>query len=155
AKAVVAFETALAQASMDRVKRREPANTHHRMTLTDFQAITPRFDWKKYAGAAGAPKFQILNVGNPDFFKTLNGMIDVNGIEDIRAYLRWHVLNAASEYLPKAFADADFDFFSRVLNGQPEQEPRWRRCVTETDRRMGEALGKAFVEETFTPQAKS
>ena len=155
AQAVVAFETALARASMDRVSRREPKNTRHRVTLTDFQAATPRFDWKKYAGATAAPKFQILNVGNPDFFKALNAMIDVNNIDDIRAYLRWHVLNAAAQYLPKAFADADFEFFSKTLNGQPLQEPRWRRCVTETDRRIGEALGKAFVEETFTPQAKN
>ena len=125
------------------------------MTLTDFQASTPRFDWKKYSGATAAPKFQILNVGNPDFFKALNAMIDVNNIDEIRAYLRWHVLNAAAQYLPKAFADADFEFFSKTLNGQPQQEPRWRRCVTETDRRIGEALGKAFVEETFTPQAKN
>ena len=155
AQAVVAFETALARASMDRVSRREPKNTRHRVTLTDFQASTPRFDWKKYSGATAAPKFQILNVGNPDFFKALNAMIDVNNIDEIRAYLRWHVLNAAAQYLPKAFADADFEFFSKTLNGQPQQEPRWRRCVTETDRRIGEALGKAFVEETFTPQAKN
>ncbi len=155
AKAVVAFEKGLAEASMDRVKRREPANTHHRMTVTDLQALTPHFDWKKYAGATGAPKFQILNVANPEFFKAMNGFIDVANIDDIRAYLRWHVLNAAAEYLPKAFADADFEFFSKVLNGQPQQEPRWRRCVNATDARMGEALGKAFVEETFTPQAKA
>jgi putative endopeptidase len=155
AQAVVAFETALARASMDRVSRREPKNTRHRVTLTDFQASTPRFDWKKYSGATAAPKFQILNVGNPDFFKALNAMIDVNNIDEIRAYLRWHVLNAAAQYLPKAFADADFEFFSKTLNGQPQQEPRWRRCVTETDRRIGEALGKAFVEQTFTPQAKN
>src|SRR5262245_4083375 len=155
AKAVVAFETQLAQASMDRVKRREPANTHHRMTLTDLQALTPRFDWKKYSGAAGAPKFQVLNVATPDFFKSMDGMIDVAAIDDIRAYLRWHALNAAAEYLPKAFADADFEFFRKTLNGQAEPEPRWRRCVNETDRRLGEALGKAFVEETFTPQAKA
>jgi putative endopeptidase len=155
AKMVVAFETVLAQASMDRVKRREPANTHHRMTLTDLQALTPRFDWKKYAGASGAPKFQVLNVGNPDFFKVMNNAIDVSAIDDIRAYLRWHVLNAAAEYLPKAFADADFEFFSKILNGQQQQEPRWRRCVNLTDGRLGEALGKAFVQETFTPQAKA
>jgi predicted metalloendopeptidase len=57
--------------------------------------------------------------------------------------------------LPKAFADADFDFFSRTLAGQQEQQPRWRRCVTQTDERLGEALGKAFVEETFSPKAKA
>jgi endothelin-converting enzyme/putative endopeptidase len=155
AAAVVALETTLAQASLDRVKRREPANTQHRMTLADFQALTPRFDWKKYVGAAEAPKFQVLNVAVPDFFKAFNGVIASVTVDDLRAYLRWHVLNAAAEYLPKAFADADFDFFSRTLNGQQQPEPRWRRCVTETDRWLGEALGKAFVEASFSPQAKA
>ena len=76
-------------------------------------------------------------------------------MDDLKAYLRWHVLHESADLLPKAFADADFDFFSRTLAGQQEQQPRWRRCVTQTDERLGEALGKAFVEETFSPQAKA
>ena len=64
-------------------------------------------------------------------------------------------MNASADRLPKAFADADFDFFSRTLGGQEEQLPRWQRCVTETDAELGEALGKAFVEEAFGPAAKS
>jgi endothelin-converting enzyme/putative endopeptidase len=64
-------------------------------------------------------------------------------------------VHEAADLLPKAFADADFDFFSRTLAGQQEQQPRWRRCVTQTDERLGEALGKAFVEETFSPKAKA
>src|SRR5262245_10399592 len=68
AKAVLAFETEVARASMDRVQRREPKNTQHRMTLADFQRLTPRFDWKKYTGAVNAPRFQIMNVASPDYF---------------------------------------------------------------------------------------
>jgi predicted metalloendopeptidase len=85
----------------------------------------------------------------------MNTVVHTTPIDDITSYLRWHVLHAAAELLPKAFADADFDFFSRTLAGQPQREPRWRQCVNETDRRLGEALGKAFVEETFSPQAKA
>ena len=155
AKSVVAFETALAKASLDRVKRREPVNTQHRITLAAFQAMTPRFDWRKYVGAIGAPKFQVLNVATPDFFKAMNDLIDTGTVDDIKAYLRWHVLHAAAPMLTKAFADADFDFFSRALTGQQTPEPRWRRCVTETDRHLGEALGRAFVEQTFSAQARS
>ncbi len=155
AKAVVALETALAKASLDRVKRREPGNTQHRMTLAAFQATMPRFDWRKYAGAAGAPRFQVLNVATPDFFKAMNALIDASTVDDIKAYLRWHVLHAAAPMLPKAFADADFDFFSRTLAGQQAPEPRWRQCVNDTDRRLGEALGKAFVDDTFSAAAKT
>src|SRR5262249_33483308 len=124
ARAAIALETALAKASLDRVKRREPANTQHRMTLAAFQATMPRFDWRKYTGAVGAPKFQVLNVATPDFFRAMNDLIDTSAVDDVRAYLRWQVLHAAAPMLPKAFADADFDFFSRTLAGQQAPEPR-------------------------------
>lgn len=154
AKAVLAIETALARASMDRVRRREPSATQHRMTLADFQETTNAFDWKKYATAAEAPKFQVLNVAVPDYFRALNALLQSTPFDDIKSYLRWHLLHAAAPMLPKPFVDADFDFFSRTLAGQQQPEPRWRRCVTATDRRLGEALGKAFVEQAFSPQAK-
>jgi putative endopeptidase len=155
AKAVLAIETALAKASLTRVQRREPSNTQHHMALGELRRMMPAFDWSKYITAAAAPKIQMLNVAVPDFFKAMNGLIESTSPDDIRAYLRWHVLNAAAEMLPKAFAEADFNFFRRTLEGQPQPEPRWRQCVTATDRRLGEALGKAFVEEAFSAQAKA
>jgi predicted metalloendopeptidase len=155
AKAVLAIETALATASLDRVKRRDPAATHHPMGLNELQRMTPNFSWRKYATAAEAPKFQVINVAVPDYVKALDRLIAEAPFADLKAYLRWQLLHEAADLLPKAFADADFDFFSRTLAGQPEQPPRWRRCVTQTDQQLGEALGKAFVEETFGPQAKA
>ena len=55
ARAVVSIETALATAMLDRVKRRDPANTQHRMTINELQALSPNFNWRKYASAAEAP----------------------------------------------------------------------------------------------------
>ena len=155
AHAVLALETTLATAMLDRVTRRDPANTQHRMTINELQALSPNFNWRKYAGAAEAPPLPTINVSVPGYLKALNTVIGVSTMNDLKAYLRWHVLHASADLLPKAFADADFDFFSRALAGQQEQQPRWRRCVTQTDERLGEALGKAFVEETFSPKAKS
>jgi endothelin-converting enzyme/putative endopeptidase len=155
AKAVVSVETALAGAQLDRVQRRDPKQTLHSMTLNELQAMTPNFSWRKYAAAAEAPKFQVLNVAVPAYVKAIDRLIASTATSDIKAYLRWHVLHASADVLPQAFADADFDFFSRTLAGQQAREPRWRRCVTETDQRLGEALGKAFVEEAFGPQAKA
>jgi len=156
ARAVLSLETALATAQMDRVQRREPKNTLHTMSLNDLQAMTPNFSWRKYAAAAEAPKFQVLNVSVPEYLKALDHLIAAQSPPaDIKAYLRWQLLRSSADLLPKAIADADFDFFSRALAGQQVQEPRWRRCVTEVDQQLGEALGKAFVEEAFGPQAKA
>ena len=155
AKSVLGFETTLARAMLDRVKRRDNANLQHRMTMNELQALSPNFNWRKYAIAAEAPPLPTINVAVPDYFKALNALITVGTMNDLKAYLRWHVLHEAADLLPKAFAEADFDFFSRTLAGQPERQPRWRRCVAQTDQRLGEALGKAFVEETFSPKAKA
>ena len=43
ANAVLAFETALATAMLDRVTRRDPANTQHPMTINELQALSPNF----------------------------------------------------------------------------------------------------------------
>lgn len=32
--------------------------------------------------------------------------------------------------------------------------PRWKRCVTNTDRALGEPLGQLYVARNFTPEAK-
>jgi putative endopeptidase len=155
ARAVLSIETALATAMLDRVKRRDPASTQHRMTINELQALSPNFNWRKYAAASEAPPLPTINVSVPDYLRALNRLIGASAMNDLKAYLRWHVVHQSADLLPKAFADADFDFFSRTLAGQQEQQPRWRRCVTQTDERLGEALGKAFVEETFSPKAKA
>jgi putative endopeptidase len=155
AKAVLSVETAMATAMLDRVKRRDPANTNHPMGINELQALSPNFNWRKYAAAAEAPRLLTINVTVPDYLRALNPLISATAMGDVKSYLRWQVLHHAADLLPKAFADADFDFFSRTLAGQPEQPPRWRRCVTQTDAALGEALGKAFVEATFSPQAKN
>ena len=152
---VLSVETALATTMLDRVTRRDPASTQHHMTINELQALSPNFNWRKYAIAAEAPPLPTINVAVPDYLRAINGLIDVTAMPDLKAYLRWHVLHDAADLLPKAFADADFDFFSRTLAGQQEAPPRWRRCVTQTDERLGEALGKAFVEATFSAQART
>src|SRR4029077_20662216 len=49
AKAALAVEPALATASLDRVKRRDPAATQHPMGVNELQRMTPNFSWRKYA----------------------------------------------------------------------------------------------------------
>jgi endothelin-converting enzyme/putative endopeptidase len=155
AQAVMAIETSLAKASLDVVTRRDPNAGDHPMSVAELQALTPAFEWKRYFEATDAPSFERVNVDVPDFVKGLSAALGSTPIDDVKVYLRWHLLRASAAMLPKAFADADFDFYNRTLGGQQQQLPRWRRCVAQTDQRLGEALGKAFVEEAFGPQAKA
>jgi putative endopeptidase len=155
AATVLRMETALATASLDRVQRRDPNARQHRKTITELQALTPSFSWRKYASAAELPPLLTINVVAPDFLAAFDTLVAASSADDLKPYLRWHLLHESAALLPKAFEDATFDFFSRTLAGQQAQTPRWRRCVAQTDELLGEALGKAFVEEAFGPQAKA
>ena len=154
ADAVLAIETSLAGALPDAAARRNPNSLTHLMTVAELQALMPGFDWARYVTAARPPVFERLNVASPEYIRQVNRIVVGTPLDDIKSYLRWHLVHGAAAVLPKAFVDADFAFFSHTLLGQQQQQPLWRRCVTRTDEQLGEALGQAFVAEVFGPQAK-
>jgi len=74
-------------------------------------------------------------------------------LADWRAYLRWHAARHLSPWLSSPFVDANFQF-QRALTGVKEQQPRWKRCIQAANQMMGDALGEAYVQQTFTPEAR-
>ena len=154
AERVMEIETGLANGALDVVSRRDPAKIYHKMTRAELVALSPDFAWDKYFADLGAPSFTSLNVANPDFMKTMNGLLDSVSIEDWKTYLRWHVAHANATSLPKRFDDENFEFFSKALQGTKEQPPRWKRCVRAVNGDLGEAVGQAYVAATFGAEGK-
>jgi predicted metalloendopeptidase len=155
ADAVMHIETELAKASLDRVAMRNPDNTYHKMNVSELVSLTPDFNWNEYFTTIGIRPIQTLNVGMPDFFKGLAGTIDQTSLADWKLYLTWGILNGNAQFLPVAFGDEDFNFNSRILRGVKEQQARWKRCVENTDRALGDALGQKFVEVAFSSASKT
>lgn len=154
AERVMAIETALAQASMTNVQRRDPKAVYHRMKVDELRALAPNIDWTAYLTDAGISGVQELNVAQPDFMKALNALLDATPLDDLKAYLRWKVARDAAPTLSKAFVDADFAF-DRRLSGAKERLPRWKRCLGATDNALGEALGQEYARRYFTAEAKA
>ncbi len=154
AKEIMALETKLAQASMDRVDMRNPDNTHHKMTVEQWQALTPDFNFHTYLTDRHAPPFTTLNVAQPDFFKALNGTLNDTSLDALKHYMIWHYVSANAPLLSKAFVEENFDFYSRTLTGAQELQPRWKRCTQLVDRSLGEALGQKYVEKAFAGNSK-
>jgi putative endopeptidase len=155
AAAIMKLETAMAKNSMDVTTQRDPHNVYHMTSTQDLQAMVPVFNWQRFYSATGSPEFARINVSEPEFFKGLNQIISDTDVATIKAYLRWQLVSSvAGTVLPKALDDENFDFGGRKLVGTPEQEPRWKRCVESTDGALGEALGKAYVEQQFPASSK-
>ena len=154
ADTVMRLETALAKASMTRVDRRDPYKLKHKMNLANLNGLAPNFDWKAYYSTAQYPEFEILNVDTPDFFKEVNKLLADEPLDDWKAYLRFHIVDSDSPYLSSPFVNENFEFYRKYLRGAKEQQPRWKRCVSYTDRELGEALGQVYVAKLFSPELK-
>ncbi len=154
ASAVLKIETAMAQASLSRTDLRQPEKRYHIYTVADFDKLAPSFGWDTYFKQVGIGHFDTLDVGTPDFFKALSGLITSEPIDSWKSYLRWQTLHGQARLLSKAFFDENFDFFSKTLSGQQEPEARWKQCSSMSDRALGEAVGQDWVKQNFPPAAK-
>jgi len=152
---VMAIETELAKASLTRVARREPAATDHPMPVAELRSLAQNVDWTQYFRAIGLaqPGGQV-NVAEPAFMRRVSELLQTVPPADWRAYLRFHVLADASPWLSTPFVQENFAF-SRRFTGARQMLPRWKRCLRATDGDMGEALGQAYVQRTFPPEART
>ena len=155
AQVVVRMETALAGATLTNVELRDPYATDHKMKLDDLQKITPDFNWAEYFKASNLDPAVAVNVDQPKFMQEFQRQLQQTSLADWKTYLTWQVLNSAASSLSAPFVQEDFAFYQQYLEGAKEMKPRWKRCVEATDGDLGEALGKKYVEKTFSPEAKA
>src|SRR5581483_7188365 len=113
------------------------------------------FDWTAFFKTASSPKFDVMNVAAPDFFKELNAQLGSVPLDDWKNYLRYHLANSYSPYLSDNFVRENFDFYRKYLRGAKELQPRWKRCVQYIDNDLGEALGQVYVRTVFSPELKA
>jgi putative endopeptidase len=154
AQTVMRIETALAKGSMTRVERRDPKNLDHKMASAELEKISPAFQWQTYFTKMGLPSLTSLNVAAPAFFKTVSEVVEKENLPDWKTYARWHLVHAYASHLSAPFLNENFAFYGKTLQGQQELKPRWKRCTEDVDGYLGEALGQAYVDKYFPPQAK-
>jgi putative endopeptidase len=157
AAATMKIETALAKASLTRVERRDPYQIYHPMKLEEVEAIAPALEIGDFLRGENLPanSLEKINVSQPKFYQALQAELASESLDDLKAYLRTHALNGASTSLSSSFENAQFDFYSKFLRGVPQMQPRWKRCVRQVDRNLGEALGQEFVARTFSADTKA
>ncbi len=154
ADVVLTIESALAKAAMDNITRRDPKKLNNKMSLDQLQALTPSLNWKRYIELVGAPAPHHYLVTSPDFFKSLELLVQQHPLNHWKTYLRWHLIHESAPYLSTPFVKENFAFYGHTLAGAETVQPRWRRCVRAADRDLGEVLGQAYVAHAFPPESK-
>ena len=151
---IIKIENYLAEASRSSVELRDEIKNYNRFSI---QQIKKRFDaidlLGMYSSLGGNP-IPFMVVGQPEFLDKVNAIKDKFEIGDIKAYLKWQIINHSAPLLHSKAEKEHFDFFGKKLMGKKVQEPRWKRSIQLIDFSIGEALGKLYVEQNFSSEAK-
>ncbi|MBK9034388.1 MAG: M13 family metallopeptidase [Myxococcales bacterium] len=155
AAAVYALEEKIAATHWTRVQNRDPQKTYNKMTLAELQQLAPGVDWAAWAASVGLADVPAINVNQPSAIAGIAKLVGSEPLAVWRDYLTVTLVSGAASGLSKAFVDARFAMYGKVLSGTPENKERWKRGVDEVTGALGEAVGKLYVEKYFTPATKA
>lgn len=154
AKKVLAIEIAMATPRLDRVERRDRRKTYNPMSVADLQKLTPSVNWDSYIKGVGISKLDSVIVSQPKYMVALETILKENKIDEWKAYMRWSLINKSSDVLTTDLERANWEFYSKTLQGAKAQRPREERALQVVNGTVGEALGKLYVEQKFPAEAK-
>ena len=155
AKAVVDYETRVAEASWTKAERRDRDKTYNPTSVAELSKAAPGFDFGRLLhGADLAPVSRVVVAENTAAPK-LAAVYGATPLETLKAWEAFSVADQAAPFLPKAFVEARYEFRDKTLKGQPEMQARWKRAVAAEDGALGEAVGRVYVARYFTPEAKA
>ncbi len=154
AETILEFETGLAEPQLDKVERRDARKTYNPMTVAELQNSVPAFNWETYFNEIGAEDLDTIIVSQPKYMESLQQTFAQNNVEDWKTFLKWSIFNDAASQLSTEIETANWEFYSKTLQGAQEQRPRNERALQTINRSLGEALGKLYVEEHFPAEAK-
>ncbi len=151
---VFALETKMAGVHATRV---ESEDVHDAVSWnrSELAAKAPGLDWPALLEAAGLQNAPVFIVWHPKAIPGLAALAAAEPLDAWKDWLAFHAIEGAAAYLPKAFVDERFAFYSKALNGVPEMRPRWQRGMDLTSEALGEAVGKAYVQRYFPPATKA
>jgi putative endopeptidase len=154
AKAVVDFETKIAQVHWTRPESRNVTKTYNKYTLAEVRKLAPGFDFPAFAKADGINVDHLI-VFQPSSFKGISALIAKTPLAVLKDQLLVRSLDSYAAELPKQFDDENFAFYGTVLNGTPQQEDRWKRAVDFTVGAIGDDVSKLYVAKYFPPETKA
>lgn len=156
AERVMALETALASHHWDNVRNRDAQATYNLRTWAEWSDAAEGVDLDAWREGYGIPASALAEVvvRQPEFTPGVAAELTGRPLEQWQDWLRWSIVRSFAPYLSAAFVEANFDFYGRTLTGAQEQRARWKRGVGLVEGAMGEAVGAAYVERHFRPEAK-
>ncbi len=155
AERIFALETQLAEHQWNKVDNRDADKRYNKLSADELLALLSNFDLRLYLAGIGIALPDHVIAVQPSYLTAFNQLFTRVEVARWKDYLRANVLSSYASFLPRAFVDARFDFYSKLLYGRQEQQPRWRRAINSINGNLGEMLGQLYVAKHFSAESKA
>lgn len=153
AREIFELEKKLAENSWTSTELRDVERMYNPHSSAELVEKYPGLDWQKYLEVLGVKEKQVI-VDTPSFFSAVNSLLEEVSLDTWKSYFKWQTLRKLSSGLGEKHAEAQFEFYGKVLGGTKELQPRWKRIVLVMEGQVGEAMGQLYVEKHFPAEAK-
>lgn len=151
---VIKIETELARASRAKEELRDPVKNYNKMQRRQLVDIAPEFHWQEFFLHVGADNLVDIDIGQPEFFSSMSDLVGSIPLKEWQSYFIWHLLIGTADLLGKNLVDEKFNFYGKIVSGQPKIKERLKRVIMMMNAHVGEGIGKLFVKKFFPPSAK-
>jgi predicted metalloendopeptidase len=149
------LERRIAEAHANRVDSEDVQKGNNHFTRHDLATRAPGLDWDAFFAGAALDRQQTFVVWQPTAIVGTAALVRDVPLAAWKDYLVFHAIEAAADFLPRAFVAEAFAFHGAVLSGTPQLRERWKRAVGATNAALGEAVGRLYVERYFPPSEKA
>ncbi|MCH5238809.1 MAG: M13 family metallopeptidase [Muribaculaceae bacterium] len=151
---IIKIERKLAEIKMTREMRRNPILRHNIYTTDRLQKEFGFIDWAKYFELLNLKEVKSVNVTSLAYMQSLESIISEITPEEMVDFMVYNLTSNSSGLMSDDFIDANFEMFGKVMGGQKEKKPRWKRAMGIPDSMFGEAVGQLYVEKYFPKENK-
>jgi len=148
---IIALEKAIATAHWTPERSRDIKQTNNPMNSAQLAKLAPQLDWTRTLASLGLGGQQKVNVRQPSAVAAAGKLIAAVPLSTWKDYLAFHFIRTHAQFLPRAFDEAHFNFYSKTLRDVPRQRDRWKRGIDMVNASLGEAVGQIYVARHYPP----
>ncbi len=150
---IIALETAIAKVHWTPEKSRDVEAIYNPMNRAKLKSFAPQFEWDRALDKLGLTGVDTIVVGQTSAIADEGKLFESVPLDTWKDWLAFHFISDHAQYLPKAFDDAKFGFYSKTLRDVETQRDRWKRGVDIVNNALGEGVGQIYVQRHYPPES--
>ena len=150
---IIALETAIAKIHWTPEQSRDVDKIYNPMTRAQLRTFAPQLQWDRALTKLKLAKIDKLVIAEKSAIQNEAKLFASTPLETWKDWTTFHFISQNAQYLPKAFDDAKFNFYSKTLRDVPEQRARWKRGVDFVNGAVGEGVGQIYVQRHYPPDS--